>query len=86
MRNVLQCTHINKRITTTEECWVPGGFGSRGTDGKIAAAEWARTKRIPYLGKWCALIRKSVHILCSVCVSGIAEGWGISLVNKWVQD
>ena len=30
---------------------VPGGFGSRGTDGKIAAAEWARTKRIPYLGK-----------------------------------
>ena len=30
---------------------VPGGFGTRGTDGKIAAAEWARTKKIPYLGK-----------------------------------
>ena len=31
---------------------MPGGFGSRGTDGKIAAAEWARTKKIPYLGEF----------------------------------
>ncbi|KXJ17051.1 CTP synthase [Exaiptasia diaphana] len=29
---------------------VPGGFGKRGTEGKIAAAEWARTKTVPYLG------------------------------------
>lgn len=30
---------------------VPGGFGSRGTEGKILAAEYARTKNIPYLGE-----------------------------------
>jgi CTP synthase len=29
---------------------VPGGFGERGTEGKIRAAEFARTRRIPYLG------------------------------------
>jgi CTP synthase len=29
---------------------VPGGFGERGTEGKIKAAEFARTRRIPYLG------------------------------------
>lgn len=29
---------------------VPGGFGSRGTEGMIMAAEYARTKGIPYLG------------------------------------
>ena len=29
---------------------VPIGWGSRGTEGKIAAVEYARTKRIPYLG------------------------------------
>lgn len=29
---------------------VPGGFGSRGTEGMIKAAEWARMKKIPYLG------------------------------------
>ncbi|WP_345786117.1 CTP synthase [Rubellicoccus peritrichatus] len=29
---------------------VPGGFGSRGTEGKIAAAAYAREKLIPYFG------------------------------------
>ncbi len=29
---------------------VPGGFGERGTEGKIHAAEFARTRKIPYLG------------------------------------
>ena len=29
---------------------VPGGFGSRGTEGKIRAAEWARKTSKPYLG------------------------------------
>ena len=29
---------------------VPGGFGERGTEGKIAAVRYARENRIPYLG------------------------------------
>ena len=29
---------------------VPGGFGNRGTEGKIQAARYARRNRIPYLG------------------------------------
>ena len=29
---------------------VPGGFGSRGVEGMILAAEYARTHRLPYLG------------------------------------
>ncbi len=29
---------------------VPGGFGERGTEGKIKAAQFAREKQIPYLG------------------------------------
>ena len=29
---------------------VPGGFGERGTEGKIRAAEFARTRDIPYFG------------------------------------
>ncbi len=29
---------------------VPGGFGDRGVEGKIAAARYAREKRIPYFG------------------------------------
>ncbi|MFA5197454.1 MAG: CTP synthase [Patescibacteria group bacterium] len=29
---------------------IPGGFGNRGTEGKILAAKYAREKNIPYLG------------------------------------
>ena len=29
---------------------VPGGFGERGWEGKIAAAKWARENSVPYLG------------------------------------
>ncbi|GAA0301602.1 CTP synthase [Psychrosphaera haliotis] len=29
---------------------VPGGFGERGTDGKIIAAQYARENKVPYLG------------------------------------
>jgi CTP synthase len=29
---------------------VPGGFGKRGIEGKIAAAHYARTENVPYLG------------------------------------
>ena len=29
---------------------VPGGFGKRGFEGKIAAAKWARENKVPYFG------------------------------------
>jgi CTP synthase len=29
---------------------IPGGFGNRGTEGKIIAAKYARTNNVPYLG------------------------------------
>src|SRR5690606_34831597 len=29
---------------------VPGGFGERGSQGKIRAAEFARTRNVPYFG------------------------------------
>ncbi len=29
---------------------IPGGFGKRGTEGKIAAIKYARNKKIPFLG------------------------------------
>jgi len=29
---------------------VPGGFGNRGVDGKVAAIRWSREQRVPFLG------------------------------------
>jgi CTP synthase len=37
-------------IQTSDGIIVPGGFGSRGIEGKIMAARYAREKRVPYLG------------------------------------
>lgn len=46
---------------------VPGGFGSRGIEGKIAAIEWARTQSKPFLGiclgLQCAVIEFARHVL-----------------------
>mgnify|MGYP002718033421 CR=1 FL=1 len=33
-----------------DEQFVPGGFGERGTEGMIAAAKYARERKVPYLG------------------------------------
>jgi CTP synthase len=37
-------------LRTVSGIVVPGGFGARGTEGKIAASRWARENRVPYLG------------------------------------
>lgn len=46
---------------------VPGGFGTRGTEGKIAAAEWARKNKKPYLGVClglqCAVVEFARNVL-----------------------
>jgi CTP synthase len=38
------------RMTDFDGIVIPGGFGERGIEGKIAAAGWARTNQIPCLG------------------------------------
>jgi CTP synthase len=37
-------------IQSSDGILVPGGFGSRGIEGKILAARYAREKKVPYLG------------------------------------
>jgi len=38
------------RLASLNAILVPGGFGDRGTEGKIAAIRYAREEKIPYLG------------------------------------
>lgn len=38
------------KVSTADGILVPGGFGSRGTEGMILAAKWARESNVPYLG------------------------------------
>jgi len=39
-----------EKLSNLDGILVPGGFGSRGIEGKIVAAKFARENRIPYLG------------------------------------
>ncbi len=39
-----------KKLANMDAILIPGGFGVRGTEGKIAAIQYARTHKIPYLG------------------------------------
>ncbi|MBP2312352.1 CTP synthase [Azospirillum soli] len=39
-----------QRLEHVHGILVPGGFGSRGTEGKIRAAQFARERKVPYFG------------------------------------
>lgn len=39
-----------KLLAGVDGILIPGGFGTRGTEGKIQAVEYARVKKIPFLG------------------------------------
>jgi len=39
-----------QRLEDVNGILIPGGFGERGSEGKIAAAGFARTRKIPYFG------------------------------------
>ncbi|HEY9752930.1 MAG TPA: CTP synthase [Coleofasciculaceae cyanobacterium] len=46
----LEAGQVEQYLAGVDGIIVPGGFGTRGVDGKIAAIEFARTQQIPFLG------------------------------------
>lgn len=65
--NAENVDYINQEIAKVDGIVVPGGFGDRGVEGKIAAAKYARENNIPYLGlclgMQVAVIEFARHIL-----------------------
>ncbi len=43
-------TDVSERLADVDAILVPGGFGERGTEGKVAAIRYARENGIPFLG------------------------------------
>ncbi len=46
----LKSSDINKKLKKVSGILIPGGFGKRGTEGKISAIRHARKNKIPFLG------------------------------------
>lgn len=72
---------------------VPGGFGSRGTEGKIKAVEFARTRKIPYfgicLGMQMAVVEAARNMAGMKDASSSEFGEGgqniVGLMTEWVR-
>jgi CTP synthase len=46
----IDASNVAKRLADVQGIIVPGGFGARGTEGKIECIRYAREHKVPYLG------------------------------------
>jgi len=58
---------LNKSLSQVDGVIVPGGFGSRGIEGKILAAKYCRENNLPYLGLCYGLQMAVIEFARNVC-------------------
>ena len=81
-------------IETCDGILVPGGFGSRGAEGKIKAAQFAREKGIPYFGICFGMQMAVIEVARNLAgiknagttEFGICEDKVIGLMTEWEND
>jgi len=82
-------------LTDVDGILVPGGFGDRGTEGKIATVKFARENRVPYLGiclgMQVAVIEYARHLagLADANSSELKAGCAhpvIGLITEWKTE
>ena len=71
-------SEVTRRLQEADGILIPGGFGGRGWEGKIAAAQIARERKIPYLG-----ICLGMHVAVSEFARNVA---GMEGANSTEMD
>lgn len=87
-------TNLNTLFDGIQGILVPGGFGSRGIEGKILASKFARERHIPYfgicLGMQMAIIDAARHLLgwenASSTEFGPCDKPVVGLMTEWDKD
>ncbi|HYE00422.1 MAG TPA: CTP synthase [Alphaproteobacteria bacterium] len=83
-----------QRLEGVHGILVPGGFGERGSEGKIRAAQFARERKIPYFGicfgMQMAVIEASRHLADLPHASSTEFGAGadpavVGLMTEWMK-
>jgi len=90
----LKISEIKKKLKNISGILIPGGFGKRGTDGKIAAIKHARKNKIPFLGicygMQMAIIefaRNELNLKNATSSEFDKRGLPIiGLINEWTKD
>ncbi|MCP4395234.1 MAG: CTP synthase [Alphaproteobacteria bacterium] len=84
----------SRYLTNIDGILVPGGFGERGAEGKIAAAGYARNTDIPYFGICFGMqmaVIESTRTLCGIQSANSTEFFPteepvIGLMTEWDKD
>ena len=90
----LKVSEIKNKLKNVSGILIPGGFGKRGTDGKIEAIKYARENRIPFLGicygMQMAIIefaRNQLNLKKATSSEFDNKGLPIvGLINEWTKD
>jgi CTP synthase len=90
----LKIFEIKKKLKGVSGILIPGGFGKRGTEGKIEAIKYARQNKIPFLGicfgMQMAIIEFARNVLkIKKATSSEFDNNGvpiIGLINEWNKD
>jgi CTP synthase len=90
----LKISEIKKKLKGVSGILIPGGFGKRGTEGKIEAIKYAREKKIPFFGicfgMQMAIIEFARNKLKIRKATSSEFGTGgtpiIGLINEWNKD
>ena len=90
----LKISEIKPKLKNISGVLIPGGFGKRGTDGKIEAIKYARINKIPFLGicygMQMAIIefaRNKLNLKKATSSEFDKKGLPvIGLINEWVKD
>jgi CTP synthase len=73
---------------------VPGGFGERGSEGKIRAVRFARERQVPFFGVCFGMQMAVIEVLRNVAGLGCASSTefgptrepAVGLMTEWTQD
>ena len=90
----LKPNEIKNKLNKVSGILIPGGFGKRGTEGKIAAIHYARKNNIPFLGicfgMQMAVIeyaRNELNIKNATSSEfGSSKASVVGLMSEWIKD
>ena len=90
----LKPNDVKKKLKESSGILIPGGFGKRGTEGKIAAIKYARENNIPFLGicfgMQMAIIEFARNKLkmkkATSSEFGSSRASVVGLMNEWVKN
>ncbi len=81
--NLLDCS-LNDVFKNIDAILVPGGFGQRGFEGMIRAAEYARLNKIPYFGICLGMQVATVEFLRNV--AGLKDANSMEIAEQEVEN